>query len=313
MKIAVVEPLGITEEQARECTADFKGRGWDLVLYKDRPDSIPVLQERLQDAEAAVIADLPLPEEVVRNCPSLKMISVAFTGVDHIAVSQCRTQGIAVSNSAGYSNESVSELVMGMALSLYRRLSDCDHAVRTGRTRAGLTGRELCGKKFGIIGTGAIGKQTARLARAFGCEVLGFSRKKEEGPFQWVPLDTLLSESDIISLHVPLTEETKGMIGPEALKKMKPTALLINAARGPVVNAEALAQALREGKLAGAGIDVFDREPPLPPDHFLLSCPHVILSPHIGFATEEAMVRRARIVFDNIRQWADGHQQNTIC
>ena len=130
-------------------------------------------------------------------------------------------------------------------------------------------------KKFGILGTGAIGKKTALLARAFGCEVLGYSRKKEEGPFQWVPLDTLLSESDILSLHVPLTGETRGMIGTDALKKMKPSAILINAARGPVVDAEALARALKEGQLAGAGIDVFDTEPPLAPDHppsFLPSC-----------------------------------------
>lgn len=313
MKITVVEPLGITEEQARECTADFQKRGWELSLPRTRPENSRVLQERLMDADVAVIADLPLPEETVRNCPRLKMISVAFTGVDHIAVSQCRKQGIAVSNSAGYSNESVSELVIGMALSLYRSLPECDHAVRTGRTRSGLTGRELCGKKFGILGTGAIGKKTALLARAFGCEVLGYSRKKEEGPFQWVPLDTLLSESDILSLHVPLTGETRGMIGTDALKKMKPSAILINAARGPVVDAEALARALKEGQLAGAGIDVFDTEPPLAPDHPLLSCPHVILSPHIGFATEEAMVRRARIVFENIRRWADGCQQNTVC
>ena len=166
MKITVVEPLGITEEQARECTADFQKRGWELSLSRTRPENSRVLQERLMDADVAVIADLPLPEETVRNCPRLKMISVAFTGVDHIAVSQCRKQGIAVSNSAGYSNESVSELVIGMALSLYRSLPECDHAVRTGRTRSGLQEGNCAEKNSEFWEPGPSAKKTALLARA---------------------------------------------------------------------------------------------------------------------------------------------------
>ena len=186
----------------------------------------------------------------MERCPNLKMISVAFTGVDHVDMDYCRERGILVSNCAGYSNTAVSELVFGLALSLYRRIIECDRAVRAGKDKTGLVGLELAGKTFGIIGMGAIGTRTAQLAKAFGCRVLGFNRspKQVEG-VRMVELDELLRESDIASLHVPLTEQTRGMIGEREIGLMKPSAILINTARGPVVDSAALAAALKEGGL----------------------------------------------------------------
>ena len=184
-----------------------------------------------------MIANMPLSGKVIRSCPSLKYIDVAFTGVDHVAMDYCRERGILVSNCAGYSNTAVPELVFGMVLSLYRSIVACNQAVREGKDKTGLIGLELEGKKFGIIGMGAIGTRTAQLAAAFGCQVYGYNRspKSPDGVIM-TDMETLLKECDIVSLHVPLTEQTKGLIGEEQLRLMKPGAVLINTARGPVVD-----------------------------------------------------------------------------
>ena len=167
--------------------------------------------------------------------------------------------------------------------------------------------------KFGIIGMGAIGTRTAQLAKAFGCEVLGFNRspRQIEG-VRMTDLDTLLSECDIVSLHVPLTDETRGLIGERELSLMKPDAVLINTARGPVVDSRALAAALKEGRLAGAAVDVYETEPPIAQDHPLLTAPNVTATPHVAFATKEALYQRAAIVFDNVAGYLDGKPQNVM-
>ena len=169
---------------------------------------------------------------------------------------------------------------------------------------------------MGIVGTGKIGTRTAQLCRAFGCEILGTRRnqdKEKEDFITYVPLDELLEKSDIVTLHCPLTEETRGLINQEKIGLMKNGAILINAARGPVVEEEALAQALNEGKQGGAGIDVFDVEPPLPKDHCLLQCRNTLVTPHVAFASEESMELRADIVFQNLAAWMEGRQENIIC
>ncbi len=313
MKIIIAEPLGISEEQANIMTSDFAGRGMDLVFTDTLPSCEKDLISRIKEADAVIIANHPLCAGVIKECRNLKFISVAFTGTEHVDTGYCRTHGIAVSNCAGYSNEAVSELVMGMAVSLLRRLPECDAAVRKEGTREGLIGEEICGKNFGIIGTGAIGRKTAALAHAFGCHVYGYSRTPKDASISYLPLDELMGLCDIISVHVPLTEETKNLIDSHELSLMKRTAILINAARGPIVDYTALAAALKNGSIAGAGIDVFEGEPPISAGHPLFSAPHVLASPHIGFATKEAMVKRATIAFENIRKWADGRQQNIIC
>ena len=219
-----------------------------------------------------------------------------------------------MSNCAGYSTVAVADLVFGMVIGLARKVAECDAAVRQEGTKAGLVGFELEGRKFGVVGLGAIGSRVAAIANAFGCEVYGYNRSPKDLPgVKQVDLDTLLRECDIISLHVPATAETRGLINAERIAQMKPTALLINTARGPVVDSQALADALNEGRIAGAGIDVFEMEPPVPRDHPLLSAKNVIATPHVAFATQQSMEKRAVTVCENLRAWLDGEQKNVIC
>ncbi len=218
-----------------------------------------------------------------------------------------------ICNCSGYSNAAVTDLVFGMLISLYRYISKCDEAVRNGKTKDGLVGFELEGKKFGIVGTGAIGMNVAKVAQAFGCEVYAYSRTVKEGTgIKYVSLDELMSVCDIISLHVPSNAQTKHMINADKIALMKKSAVLINLARGPVLDSQALADALNEDKIAGACIDVFEMEPPIPSDHPLLNCKNTLLTPHVAFATKEAMVKRAYIVFDNVVKFLDGTPQNVM-
>ena len=313
MKLVILEPLGVEEEKLLALAEDKLGNRAEIVYYDTRMTDPDTLAGRAEDADIAVISNLPFKKEVMERCPKLKMLSVAFTGVDHVDMDYCHERGILVSNCAGYSNTAVSELVFGLALSLYRRIIECDRAVRAGKDKTGLVGLELSGKKFGIIGMGAIGTRTAQLAKAFGCEVLGFNRspRQIEG-VRMTDLDTLLSECDIVSLHVPLTDETRGLIGDRELSLMKPDAVLINTARGPVVDSRALAAALKEGRLAGAAVDVYETEPPIAQDHPLLTAPNVTATPHVAFATKEALYQRAVIVFDNVAGYLDGKPQNVM-
>lgn len=313
MKLVILEPLGVEQEKLLALAEEKLTDRVEIEAYDTRVTDADALAERAKDADIVVLSNLPFRREVMERCPNLKMISVAFTGVDHVDMDYCRERGILVSNCAGYSNTAVSELVFGLALSLYRRIIECDRAVRAGKDKTGLVGLELAGKTFGIIGMGAIGTRTAQLAKAFGCRVLGFNRSpKQVEDVRMVELDELLRESDIVSLHVPLTEQTRGMIGEREIGLMKPSAILINTARGPVVDSAALAAALKEGRLAGAAVDVYETEPPIPQDHPLLSAPHVAATPHVAFATKEALYQRAVIVFDNVAGYLDGKPQNVM-
>ena len=313
MKLVILEPLGVEQEKLLALAEEKLTDRVEIEAYDTRVTDADALAERAKDADIVVLSNLPFRREVMERCPNLKMISVAFTGVDHVDMDYCREKGILVSNCAGYSNTAVSELVFGLALSLYRRIIECDRAVRAGKDKTGLVGLELSGKTFGIIGMGAIGTRTAQLAKAFGCRVLGFNRspKQPEG-VRMVKLDELLRESDIISLHVPLTEQTRGMIGEREIGLMKPSAILINTARGPVVDSAALAAALKEGRLAGAAVDVYETEPPISQDHPLFAAPNVVATPHVAFATKEALYQRAVIVFDNVAGYLDGKPQNVM-
>ena len=212
-------------------------------------------------------------------------------------------------------NESVAELTLGMMLSLLRNVPQVDARCREGKTKDGLVGFELKGKTVGIIGTGAIGQRTAQLCSAFGCKVIaynGFSKKENSELITYLPLKEMLEQADIVALHCPLTEQSRHLINEETIGYMKKSAILINAARGPVVDSDALAKALNDGRIAGAGIDVFEVEPPLQTDHPLLHAKNTIVTPHVAFATKESMEIRAEIVFRNIDQWLKGEQINKI-
>lgn len=313
MKLVIIEPLGVEETRLLALAKEKLRDRVEIVYYDTRETDTDTLVMRAEDADILAFSNLPFKKEVLERCKKLKMISVAFTGVDHVAMDYCRERGILVCNCAGYSNTAVSELVIGLALSLYRNIIPCNEAVRREKDKTGLIGLELEGRKFGVVGLGAIGSRTARLARAFGCQVYAYNRspKSVEG-VKMTDLDTLLRECDIVSLHVPLTEETRGLIDEEKLSLMRPDAVLINTARGPVVDSAALARALKEGRLAGAAVDVFETEPPISADHPLLSCPNLIATPHVAFATKEALYKRAVIVFENIVKYLDGCPQNVV-
>lgn len=314
MKLALLEPLGIPQEKLVAMAEEAVGGRMEVVAYNDRAEDVPTLIRRSKDADAVVLSNFQYRREVMEHCPDLKYIDVAFTGVDHVDIDYCKERGIHVSNCAGYSTVAVADLVFGMVIGLARKVAECDAAVRQEGTKAGLVGFELEGRKFGVVGLGAIGSRVAAIANAFGCEVYGYSRSPKDLPgVKQVDLDTLLRECDIISLHVPATAETRGLINAERIAQMKPTALLINTARGPVVESQALADALNEGRIAGAGIDVFEMEPPVPRDHPLLSAKNVIATPHVAFATRQSMEKRAVTVCENLRAWLDGERKNVIC
>ena len=314
MNIVLLESLGVPEEVLNACAKPLVDAGHTFKAYpKDTDPKVQI--ERAKDADVIMIANMPLSGEVISACPNLKYIDVAFTGVDHVDLDAARAKSVKVSNAAGYSNEAVAELTLCMMLALLRNVPQVEARCRAGQTKDGLVGVELMGKTVGIVGVGAIGTRTAELCHAFGCKVLGNKRHvrgDEPDYIEFVSLEELLSRSDIVSLHCPLNEDSRGMINKDTIAKMKPGALLINAARGPVVDSQALADALNNGDLGGAGIDVFETEPPLDLDHPLLHSKNTIVTPHVAFASAESMETRCKIVFDNIAQWMDGHQTNII-
>lgn len=307
MKIVTVEPLGISNAQFEKLQKEFNAQGLEFVFFTDRNENPDELARRIGDADIVVISNIKLSAETMGHCPNLKLLSVAFTGLDHIDLDYCKSHDITVMNASGYSTVAVSELAIGLMLDVYRKISRFDSQIRNGGTRANYLGLELGGKTVGVVGTGAIGTQTIRLLKAFGCNVLAYSRTERQNVKElgakYVTLDELMRNSDIITLHVPLNKETHHLVGREQLALMKPTAVLINTARGNVVDIDALAEMLKQGKIAGAGIDVYETEPPLPVSHPLCDAPNCVMVPHIGYATREAFDIRADIVMDNIRKW----------
>lgn len=314
MKISVLEPLGIPDADLRNLITDALGTtDIELITYPDRKVDEATLIERSGDADIVVLSNIAYPASAMQENPNLKYVCVAFTGYDHVDMAYCREKGIQVSNCAGYSTVAVADLVFGLLLDVYRNISRLNSEVRNGGTKDGLVGPELEGKRFGVIGAGAIGTRVMRIAAAFGCDVVAYSRtrKKIEG-VTFVELDELLETSDVVSLHVPQTPQTTGLIGADQIAKMKPTSVLINCARGPIVDSQALADALNEGRIAGAGIDVLEMEPPFPSDHPLLNAKNTIVTPHVAFASNEAMQKRAVIVADNIASYVAGSPKNIV-
>ena len=313
-KIVIMESLGISAEELAARKAPFEAQGHVFVDYPKTTDPAKLVEEA-KDADAMILANMPMPADVLRKCDKLKFIDVAFTGVDHVGLDAAKEKNIAVSNASGYSNEAVSELVIGTTLSLARNLRSVEDRCREGKDKTGLVGWEIKGKTVGIIGLGKIGTRTAELFHAFGATVLAQSRTHHDGIAEYIEQVTqeeLLRRSDIVVLHCPLNGSTRGMINAEKLAMMKPTALLVNVARGPVVVEKDLAAALENGVIAGAAIDVFDKEPPLDTASPILHAPNCLVTPHVAFATQQSMSLRAEIVFDNLAKWMEGHQINTI-
>lgn len=314
MKIVLMEDLGVSPGRIEKEAGKLRELGHEFAAFSGSSD----LEEQLkqtEDADVIILANMPMSEKLIENNPNLKFIDVAFTGYDHIPTALAASKGIAVSNASGYATDAVAEAALWGMLDQMRHLDDLQDRCRDGKSKAGIRGRLLKGKTVGIIGAGAIGKAAARLAKAFGAEIVGYARRKITDPVfdRQLDLDDLLEQSDVVSLHVPLTEQTRGLIGKEQLQNMKKDAILVNTARGPVVDQRALAEALEKGEIGGAYIDVFDAEPPLQKDLPILQAKNCTVTPHIGFDSQESMDLRADIVFDNLYSWLEGNQKNKIC
>lgn len=307
MNITCIEPLGISEETFKKLQSEFKSAGHSFTYYMDRNENEEELAKRMKDSDIVIISNIRLSANVMRQCERLKMLSVAFTGLDHIDLDYCKSHKIEVRNAAGYSTTGVSELAIGLMIDVMRRITEMDGTIRKGGARGTFLGRELKGKTAGVVGTGAIGTATIKLLLAFGCKVIAYSRTKRDNiealGVEYCALDELMRRSDIVTLHVPMNNETHHLVSAEMIALMKPTAILINTARGNVVDIDALAAALKTGKIAGAGVDVYEKEPPLPSNHPLIDAPNCVAVPHIAYATREAFDIRADIVFDNVRDF----------
>lgn len=316
MLVSLLEPLNVPDSLIEELAKPIKESGHEFVYYNKKTTDPQELAKRSEGADVVMIANNPYPTEVIDQSDQLKLINVAFTGVDHVEIHEAKNQDILINNAAGYANQAVAELSIGLVLDLYRQISQGDKEIRDSNFPGPFQGSEIKGKTVGIVGTGKIGLMTAKLFQAFGANIIGMNRSHSpEGEamgIEYVSLDHVLKRADIVSLHVPLTPDTKGMISKEKLALMKPSAILINCARGPIVDNDALADALNAGEIAGAGIDVFDMEPPIPADYKLLHAKNAILTPHVGFLTNEAMELRAKIAFENTMAFLNGKPQNIV-
>ena len=277
--------------------------------------------ERLREATVCITNKVPVSAIDIGQLPKLKMIAVAATGTNNVDLGACRARGIVVSNIRNYSLASVPEHCFTLMLALRRNLraycDDVDAGLWPKSERFCLLGHpiaDLAKSRLGIVGYGALGRQVAQIGRAFGMHVSVVSRSPVSDPtVNVMTLERLLHSSDIISLHLPLTPDTAGMIGEEELDMMKPSALLINTARGGLVDEAALARALLEGSIGGAGFDVLETEPPSPDNPLLaLRLPNFILTPHVAWASSGAMQILAEMLVDNIDGWAAGIPINVV-
>lgn len=316
MLVKLLEPLNVPKEKIDELAKGITDLGHEFVAYDEKTTNPAELVERSQGADVVMIANNPYPPEAIDQNEKLKLINVAFTGVDHVQIADAKNQDVLIANAAGYAEQAVAELAIGLVLDLYRGITYGDATIRQDDYPGPFQGREISGKTVGIIGTGKIGLMTAKLFKAFGANLIAYSRSEKEVAkdlgIEYVPLDELMKQSDIVSLHVPLTADTEGMIAAEQIALMKEDAIFINTARGPIVDNGALAVALNKEKIAGAGIDVFDMEPPIPTDYPLLLAKNTVLTPHVAFLSDEAMQRRAKIAFDNTIAFLKGEPTNII-
>lgn len=269
---------------------------------------------RIRDAQVVIVNKIRLNEANLAGADALKLICVAATGYDNIDVAYCRRRGIAVCNVLGYSTDSVAQLTVAMVLELMLHLPEMSGYVRSGAyTASGVANRltpafhELAGRTWGIIGAGNIGKKVARIAETFGCRVL-VCRRRPDPDYPAVDIDTLCREADIISVHTPLTDETRGLISRERIAAMKPGVIVVNVARGAVADEAALADAVRTGQIGGLGVDVYSAEP-LPADHPLYAVrelPNVCFTPHMAWGAVEARQRCIDEIAENIRAFFAG-------
>jgi glycerate dehydrogenase len=290
--------------------------------WQEYPASaVSELPQKLREATVAITNKVPLRADMLKMLPDLKMIAVAATGYDVIDIDYCRANGIAVSNIRNYAVHTVPEHAFALILALRRNLFAYRDDVANGRWQQvdqfcffDHPIRDMFGATLGIIGEGALGQATAKIARGFGMKVLFADHAPPKMPdVQFTPFDQVLAESDVISLHAPLTPDTRNLIGAKELRKMKRTAILINTSRGGLVDEQALADALTQGVIAGAGFDVLTKEPPKEGNPLLeLRLPNFILTPHVAWASDGAMQFLADQLIDNIEAFVAGKPQHLV-
>ena len=314
MKIVALEIMNVGADV--DLTA-FDGLG-DFTAYQTtRVDEI---YERAGDAEILIINKLPINGSTIGELKELKLVCVTATGYDNVDVDYCTGRGIRVCNAVGYSTESVVQHTFASFFYLYEKLRYYDDYVRNGDycecpifTHFDRLFNELCGKTWGIAGLGNIGRRVAAVAEAFGCRVVYYSTggKHDEEGFTRLGWDDFLKESDVISIHAPLNDNTRRLFSDDAFDKMKDTAYLVNVGRGPIVDEEALVRAIGSGKIAGAALDVIDGEPMKKesPLRELSDNPKILVTPHIAWATVEARSRLMREVYLNIEAFIRGEER----
>lgn len=292
-------------------------RKTEVQVYTEKAASPEELQERLKGARVAVNirAYSKFTPELLAACPDLKMIAVLGIGTDNIDLEAAARLGIKVTNTPGYSAVAVAEHALALMLAAARRIPQHQQELQAGRwTRIPMA--QVHGKTLGVVGFGSIGRQMAALAKGIGMEALAWTFHPEAvrpGPegVRFVPLDELLSRADFVSVHIRASAKTRNLLDREALRKMKPSAVLVNTARASIVDTEAMIAALKGGRLAAAGLDVFDQEP-LPPGDPLLTLPNVVLSPHNAGMTPEAIRRGNEMTVENVLAFLEGRLINEI-
>lgn len=314
MKIAVLDAATLGNDLVLEPLSAFG----EVKVYATT--AAEQADEHIADAEAVVVNKFKCNAQTLKNAKRLRLICVFATGYDNIDLSYCRSRGIAVCNVVGYSTHSVAQLTVAMVLSLANRLTEYDGYTKSGAyTQSGAANsvspvfHELQGKTWGIFGFGNIGRQVAKVAEALGCRVLVCKRKPAED-YPCVSFDELCRKSDILTLHSPLNEETRGIVSVEMLGLMKKDVILVNVARGAVVDETAVADAVLEGRVAAYGCDVYSAEP-MPENHpyqKLLGLSNVLLTPHMAWGAYEARERCLSEICENIDSFLKGETRNRV-
>jgi D-3-phosphoglycerate dehydrogenase len=288
-----------------------------LQTYDSLAAEPSTLLDRIRDADVAICVrnSSQFSEEVLSQCTRLKHIAVFGIGVDMVDLEACKRLGITVTNIPGYSAPAVAEAALTLALSVSRKVRQNDLLIRGGDWARAPVG-QLYGKTLGIIGAGPIGKRMAELGLAVGMNVIGWTFHPDQEwanrlGVTWASLEDVLSIADVVSIHLRLSDQSRGLVDATKLGLMKPTSILVNTARGAIVDEDALVGALESGRIAGAGLDVFTTEP-LPPGHAFTRMDNVVLSPHVAASTPETDYAGLEMVVDNIRNWLEGNPTNVV-
>lgn len=294
----------------------LKALGNCVIYERSSPGEVPA---RLQEAEAALTNKVPLGRALLESLPRLKYIGVTATGYNIVDVAAARERGIVVSNVPAYGTDSVAQTVFALLLELTHRAGHHAQTVREGKWARcpdfsywDFPLVELARLTLGIIGYGRIGGRVAKIAEAFGMKILVAKHRPDlASPYELADIDDVFRRSDALTLHCPLTAETKNIVNARRLALMKPSAFLVNTSRGPLIDEPALTQALNNGRLAGAGLDVLSVEPP-PPDHVLYSAKNCLITPHYAWATKAARQRLMNVSVENVRAFLAGKPQNRV-